>query len=176
MVKDDWPPPPRSPSDLPRPVRLAPWAFRYVATWPGWLGDCGLYLVPTSSAQAAVLGPPVTNLTLSLSSDAASATEVTYAIGFVMPAVGAIVADKGQITLDAPTGTFVAVHRTCAPALTMTDLTTNTSRTSGMCTTTTNADDSRLSITLTHQCCGRRPGPELWSQRSTTRQRSACTT
>ena len=103
-------------------------------------------LVPTSPVQAAVLGPPVTNLTLSLSSDAASATEVTYAIGFVMPAVGAIVAQKDQITLDAPTGTFVAVHRTCAPSLTMTDMTTNTSRTSGMCTTTTSADDSRLSI------------------------------
>ena len=55
-------------------------------------------------------------------------------------------AEKDQITLDAPTGTFVAVHRTCAPSLTMTDVTTNTSRTSGMCTTTTNADDSRLSI------------------------------
>ena len=119
---------------------------------PTWLrGLVGLAtvaftLVPTSPVQAAVLGPPVTNLTLSLSSDAASATEVTYAIGFVMPAVGAIVAEKDQITLDAPTGTFVAVHRTCAPALTMTDMTTNTSRTSGMCTTTTNADDSRLSI------------------------------
>jgi hypothetical protein len=92
------------------------------------------------------LGTPVTNLTLSLSSDAAGATEVTYAIGFVMPVAGSIVAEKGQITLDAPAGTFAAVHRTCAPALTMTDLTTNTSRAGGMCTTTADADDSRLTI------------------------------
>jgi hypothetical protein len=132
---------------------VAPYARRR-GLFTAWLAvlvsltTAALPLVATAPAPAEALGMALTDLTLSLSSDAASATEVTYTIGFAMPAGEVLLAGKGQITLDAPTGTFAVAHRTCAASLTMTmtDLTTATSRGLGTCATT-NADDSSLSIT-----------------------------
>ena len=99
-------------------------------------------LAPTVSAAT---GPTPTAVSLDLSTAAAGATEVTYTLQFTLPSSGALVANRGVISLAAPKGTFT--DQSCSVCLTLTDLTTKASELVPGWRTTTNSDGSELSFT-----------------------------
>ena len=76
---------------------------------------------------------PVVKPSLSLSSYAAAASDVSYTIEFTTSATGSLAADAGTISVMAPTGTFPPAPA-CANAMTVTDLSTGSSNTTAsMC-------------------------------------------
>ena len=99
-------------------------------------------LAPAVSNAAG--GPAPTAVSLSLSTAAAGATEVSYTVQFTLPPSGALVANKGVISLTAPKGTF---DGSCSVCLTLADLTTKASVFVEGWRTTANSDGSALSFT-----------------------------
>ncbi len=106
-------------------------------------------LTPAMSAAATTSAPSA--VALSLSTAAAGATEVTYTLQFTLPSSGALVANKGVISLAAPNGTFT--DDSCGVCLTLADLTTKASKLVAGWRTTTTSDGSELSFTTPRYRC-----------------------
>ena len=78
-------------------------------------------------------GAPVAGLSLSLSTDASAASQVTYTIDFTTSVKGALAANTGTISVQAPAGTFPAPPL-CSGTISVSDLTTHVSdTTASMC-------------------------------------------
>ncbi len=87
---------------------------------------------------------PVVKPSLSLSSYAAAASDVSYTIEFTTSATGSLAADAGTISVMAPTGTFPPAPA-CANAITVTDLSTGSSNTTAsMCFSEVGTKGDRL--------------------------------
>ena len=84
-------------------------------------------------------------MSLSQSTTALGATQVTYTVGFMTSATGGLAAGTGTISVQAPAGTF-PTRPDCSSRLTVSDLTTKASMSAPMCAQTVNSDGSRLVI------------------------------
>ena len=103
--------------------------------------------VPTTApALGAPTPAPVVKLSLSLSTYAAAASDVSYTIEFTTSATASLAANAGTISVGAPAGTFPAAPA-CANAMTVTDLTTGASNTTAsMCFSEVGSEGNRLVI------------------------------
>ena len=101
--------------------------------------------VPTT-APALGASAPIVKPSLSLSTYAAGASDVSYTIEFTTSATGSLAANAGTISVEAPAGTFPAAPA-CANAMTVTDLTTGSSNTTAsMCFSEVGSEGNRLVI------------------------------
>jgi hypothetical protein len=104
--------------------------------------------VVSGGTPALGAGPqePVTRLSLSLSTPAAAASEVSYTIEFTTSSAGSLAANAGTISVEAPSGTFPPAPA-CANAITITDVTTGASNTTAsMCFSEVGTEGSRLVV------------------------------
>ena len=101
--------------------------------------------VPTT-APALGASAPLVKPSLSLSTYAAGASDVSYTIEFTTSATASLAANAGTISVEAPAGTFPAAPA-CANAMTVTDLTTGSSNTTAsMCFSEVGSEGNRLVI------------------------------
>ena len=87
----------------------------------------------------------VSGLSLSQSTTALRATQVTYTVGFTTSATGALATGTGTISMQAPAGSF-PTRPDCSSRLTVSDLATKASMSAPMCAETVNSDGSRIVI------------------------------
>ncbi|HTW07033.1 MAG TPA: IPT/TIG domain-containing protein [Acidimicrobiales bacterium] len=122
------------------------------ATVGGASNGDGLVALSTATPGVTVRGPggpsgKLADLSVSLSTHASGATQVTYTIDFRTSKSGALAANSSMISVSVPAGTVPATDEGCPPGdATFTDLTTKVSGSLDLCSATVSDDGGHFEL------------------------------